>query len=134
MLCHLSNLQQPLSEFLYMKTLGLIHRSVIVMALAIHCAFLFLHVTFLGQVSASASAPIRDPAVATRANALLGQMTPDEKIGQLSQIFFFAPSASIEKRLKAGELGSVLFVTDPSKINSIQRTAVEGSRLHIPLL
>ena len=134
MLFHLSNLQQPLTEFLYMKTLGLIHRSVIVMALTIHCAFLFLHVTVLGQVSASASAPISDAAVESRANALLGQMTPDEKIGQLSQIFFFAPSASIEKRLKAGELGSVLFVTDPSKINSIQRTAVEGSRLHIPLL
>ena len=69
-----------------------------------------------------------------RVNALLDQMTPDEKIGQLSQVFVLGHSASLEERIRAGQLGSVLFVTDPAQINSYQRLAVEGSRLHIPLL
>ena len=77
---------------------------------------------------------LKDAEVEQRANALIKQMTTDEKIGQLSQLFVFAPSASLEKRLKAGELGSVLFLTNPAQINSIQHIAVEKSRLHIPLL
>ena len=75
-----------------------------------------------------------DDAVETRANSLLKQMNPDEKIGQLSQIFVFSAGASMEKRIRDGHLGSVLFVTDPTQINKLQWAAVEGSRLHIPLL
>lgn len=78
--------------------------------------------------------PQRDAAVEQRANNLLKQMTPDEKIGQLSQQFTFSMSSALEKRLQAGELGSVLFVTDPVLINRIQHIAVQESRLHIPLL
>ncbi|MGO9337841.1 MAG: beta-glucosidase BglX [Terracidiphilus sp.] len=73
-------------------------------------------------------------AVAKRANNLLKQMTPEEKIGQLSAVFAFGSPQSFEKRLHAGELGAVLFLTDPAQINAMQHMAVEGSRLHIPLL
>ena len=78
--------------------------------------------------------PFSETAVRQRTDNLLKQMTPEEKIGQLSVIFALGSPASFEKRLKAGELGSVLFVTDPARINTMQRMAVEESRLHIPLL
>jgi beta-glucosidase len=73
-----------------------------------------------------------DPNLDARTDALLRQMTLDEKLGQLSQIFWHkgVPDARIEK----GELGSYLFLTDPQEINRVQHVAVEHSRLHIPLL
>jgi beta-glucosidase len=76
----------------------------------------------------------RDSEVEKRADNLLGQMTTEEKIGQLSQIFVFGPSRATEERIRAGKLGSVLFVTNPAQINRLQHAAVDGSRLHIPLL
>jgi beta-glucosidase len=33
-----------------------------------------------------------------------------------------------------GEVGSLLFITDPAMINRLQHIAVEKSRLHIPLI
>lgn len=69
-----------------------------------------------------------------RAEALLAQMTLEEKAGQVSQQFMFAPSASFESQVRAGQIGSLLFVTDPAVINRMQRVAVEDSRLKIPLL
>jgi beta-glucosidase len=73
-----------------------------------------------------------NPDLDARTDALLHQMTLDEKLGQLSQIFWYkgAPDDRIEK----GELGSYLFLTDPQEINRVQHIAVEHSRLHIPLL
>src|SRR5690348_925448 len=40
----------------------------------------------------------------------------------------------VESALAEGGAGSLLFVTDPAEINRLQRLAVEGSRLGIPLL
>ncbi len=83
----------------------------------------------------SAAAELQSEASALRrANDLLKQMTPEEKIGQLSQVFVFGSSQALEKKFKSGELGSVLFVMDPAQINAMQHKAVEESRLHIPLL
>ncbi len=79
---------------------------------------------------------------------LLAQMTPAEKAGQLTQYFYFllpegAPVGDfdaegqrrmVESRLARGEVGSLLFVTDPAQINRLQRLAVEGHRLGIPLI
>ncbi len=80
----------------------------------------------------SAIATSNDASVDARTDALLRQMTLDEKLGQLSQTFWYkgAPDARIVK----GELGSYLFLTDPHEINRVQHVAVEQSRLHIPLL
>lgn len=91
---------------------------------------------FLRPSASVAQTAVRltDRAVEVRADKLLKQMTSDEKIGQLSQTFAFAPNASLEKHIRNGELGSVLFLTDPVQINRLQHAAVEGSRLHIPLL
>ena len=84
--------------------------------------------------TAGAADPIAASIVQKRADALLKRMTRQEKIGQLSVLFAFAKSLSIEKKIQSGELGNVLFVTDPAQINKLQRVAVEQSRLRIPML
>ena len=97
---------------------------------------------FYGQ-NATHNAPMSDEQVRRRVDSLLQQMTTDEKIGQLSQEFYFGEDAAqigqtklpeLEQKLKRGELGSLLFVTDPAVINRFQHIAVEQSRLHIPLI
>jgi beta-glucosidase len=40
----------------------------------------------------------------------------------------------VESKLAEGVVGSLLFVTDPARINRLQRLAVEGNRLGIPVL
>ena len=89
--------------------------------------------------------------VRARAEELLAQMTPAEKAGQLTQYFYFRlpagadadpalgldpdeQPAMVEAALARGEVGSLLFVTDPAETNRLQRLAVEGNRLGIPAL
>ena len=72
-----------------------------------------------------------------RANALLAQMTLEEKIGQMNQLFFFASLQKpevMDEGLRKGQIGSMLFVTDPKLINRFQKIAVTESRLKIPLI
>lgn len=76
--------------------------------------------------------------VRARADALLKQMTVEEKVGQLNQasgriIKGFAeekPDAAI----RAGQVGSILWQNDVRELNRLQHIAVDESRLHIPLL
>jgi beta-glucosidase len=84
-----------------------------------------------GATAQSAPSPI-DPKVESRAEALLQEMTLDEKVGQLSQLFWY--KGAPDDRIRKGELGSYLFLTDPHEINRVQHIAVDESRLHIPLL
>jgi len=88
--------------------------------------------------------------IEARVEDLLGQMTPAEKAGQLTQYFYFRlpPDAPgpvldidpdeqprmVESELARGAVGSLLFVTDPAQSNRLQRLAVEGNRLGIPAL
>lgn len=86
----------------------------------------------LGQATTN-----RESTASKRAGALLAKMTLEEKIGQLNQIFFFSQLMKpemMEPGIREGNIGSLLFVTDPVIINRFQRVAVEQSRLKIPLL
>lgn len=83
-------------------------------------------------VAQSWQSPSIDPKIEARAQTLLRQMTLNEKLGQLSQIFWY--KGAPDDRIQKGELGSYLFLTDPHEINRVQHVAVEQSRLHIPLL
>jgi beta-glucosidase len=66
---------------------------------------------------------------------LLGKMTLEEKLGQMTQISYKdAHSVSHEERILKGQTGSFLFLTDPVEINRLQHIAVEQARLHIPLI
>ena len=89
-----------------------------------------------GATSAASSAQVSDDQVQARVAALLKQMTLEEKIGQLSQQFVFDKSdeGKVAEPVAKGQLGSLLFVTDPAVINRFQHLAMEKTRLHIPLI
>ncbi len=78
----------------------------------------------------------QDNAARERANKLLAQMTLEEKLGQMNQLFFFGSRAegAMASQIRNGQVGSLLFVTNPALINSLQRIAVTESRLKIPLI
>jgi beta-glucosidase len=80
------------------------------------------------------SAPRSDAEVQQTVDSLLKKMATEEKIGQLSQLFVFDAGETVEKSVARGEVGSLLFITDPAVINRLQHLAVEKSRLHIPLI
>ena len=79
-----------------------------------------------------------DTEIRARVDALLAQMSVEEKAGQLTQYFTFsrAPDevARVEAEVRAGRAGALLFVSKADEIDRLQRIAVEESRLGIPLL
>jgi beta-glucosidase len=88
--------------------------------------------------------------IRARVEELIGKMTPAEKAGQLTQFFYFRLPAvdaepalgmdlelqplAVEEALGRGEAGSLLFVADPAETNRLQRLALAGNRLGIPVL
>lgn len=90
--------------------------------------------------SAQAQAPrLDDPAIEQRVSQLLAQMTLEEKI---AQTVHFADSstgpgaahADYREQTAEGRVGSFENITGAAETNSLQRLAVDKSRLHIPLL
>ena len=90
-----------------------------------------------------------------RVDDLLSRLTLEEKVGQLTQFFHLGIEVPegldldtlppeqrayaeqpkiVEAAIRGGGTGSVLFVKDPATANRMQRLAVEGSRLGIPLI
>src|ERR1700727_1296419 len=66
---------------------------------------------------AAPAAPMSDETVQSRAEALLQQMTPEDKAAQLTQYFYFQLfpplTAKLTEAVQKGQVGSLLFVTDP---------------------
>ena len=96
---------------------------------------LLLAVSLLGALNAQTK-PLTQQQVDTRVEKLLGQMTLDEKIGQMTQVpggFVIGPLKP-EELIRKGQDGSVLWITDPVEMNRLQHIAVEQTRLHIPIL
>ena len=92
-----------------------------------------LTISAVAQSDAS-SVAIFSPSTVKRAEALMRQMTLEEKAGQLNQLFMFAPTSKIDDLVRTGKIGSLLYVSDPAEVNRMQHLAVDGSRLHIPLI
>jgi beta-glucosidase len=72
-----------------------------------------------------------------KANALLGRMTLEEKVGQLAQIggvAFIPGSPKPEDAIRKGQAGSILWISKPADINRLQKVAMEETRLRIPLI
>ena len=70
-------------------------------------------------------------------DSLLSKMTVSEKMGQLVQCGNSIYNDDYKvgwDLLREGKIGSFLGICDPEKINELQRTAVEETRLGIPLL
>ena len=84
----------------------------------------------------SAPSPGADAKVNERVEALLKQMTLEEKIGQLNQVSAanFLNPPNREEMIEKGQIGSFLWSVDPVQLDKYQHIAVEKSRLHIPLL
>ena len=82
------------------------------------------------RIAGQSGPPLSDAQVKTRVEALLGKMTLEEKIGQLTQIAGgpFPPGGKPEETVRAGGAGSVLWV-DNKRFNELQRLAVGESRL-----
>ncbi|WP_317235906.1 hypothetical protein [Niabella hibiscisoli] len=64
--------------------------------------------------------------------SLISQMTLAEKIGQMNQLSFDRISKEVEDKIKRGEIGSLLNVTNPEEVNKLQELALQQSRLGIP--
>lgn len=91
---------------------------------------------FAPSLTALADGSGEPPSIEQRVQALLGQMTLTEKIGQMNLVHAGdADSADVfAKPLRAGRIGAVLNQVDVDVVNELQRIAVEESRLGIPLL
>lgn len=68
--------------------------------------------------------------------ALLAKMTLQEKIGQLQQLDASGDPLAEDflQAVRAGKVGSIINQVDPETSNTLQRVAVEESRLGIPLI
>jgi beta-glucosidase len=74
--------------------------------------------------------------VRTRVEELLGRMSLEEKIGQLTQVggADFFPGPKPEEVIRKGGAGSVLWLNNTQQFNALQKIAVEESPSKIPLL
>lgn len=75
--------------------------------------------------------------VEERVSDLLSRMTVDEKIGQLNQRSFFVAEGAGDifgPGIESGAIGSLLNVPSAELSDSLQKIAIERSRLGIPLL
>jgi beta-glucosidase len=91
----------------------------------------------VGTITAAAAAPVLSEAeVAARVDALLGRMSLEEKIGQLTQVGAgsWVQGPKPAEVIRKGGAGSVLWLTDRKQFNVLQKIAVEESPSKIPLL
>src|ERR1044072_8169412 len=71
---------------------------------------------------------------------LMNKMTVDEKIGQLNlvtpggAVTGSVVSKDVDDKIRKGQVGGLFGITGPDKVRQAQKIAVEGSRLHIPLI
>jgi beta-glucosidase len=112
-------------------------------------ALLFLvsrggHAQEPGSSSAFRGLPVRanltDPIIENRVEALLKQMTLEEKVGQLVQYSVGTPTGpgtgrgGYEEMIASGQVGALFNLENAHEANHYQHIAVEKSRLHLPLL
>ena len=71
--------------------------------------------------------------IENKVETLLHRMTLEEKLGQMNQLSPW-DFEDLAKRVRKGEVGSILNVVNPEEVNKIQKIAVEESRLGIPLI
>jgi len=114
-------------------------RFLSVVFLAIACGFLPL-LCPAQTLRPVPNAQLASPEVNRRVEALLKQMTLEEKIGQTVQYaagFATGPNGSklsYDELVKRGAIGSLLNVIGAEATNRYQHVAVEQTRLHIPLI
>lgn len=96
----------------------------------------WLLITALGCQPQTKQISGTDPVIESKIDALLWQMTLEEKVGQMSQRSRRGEDGprNIEEEIRQGAVGSFLNLPDLALRNRLQRIAVEESRLGIPLV
>jgi beta-glucosidase len=108
-------------------------RSVRILLLTVVSAWLY------GLLKAQSPPRLDDAAIEQRVSRLLGQMTLEEKIGQIvhfadSSTGPGSPHADYREQAAQGRVGSFENITGAAETNSLQKLVIENSRLHIPLV
>jgi beta-glucosidase len=134
------------SKRLILRSVG---QFVSVAGLGLLASLLFLSPAGAQQASAKSDAPSRgkpvnsvllDPATERKIDALIAQMTLEEKVGQVSQYSSGHPTGpgeghgDYESMAAKGQIGSLFNIESAKAANQYQHLAVDKSRLHIPLL
>jgi len=89
---------------------------------------------------AAQATPLSSPQTEARIDALLSKMTLEEKVGQLNQLSsgsLTGPQREVpdgDALIKSGMVGSLFNSVTFKETNAYQKEAMEGSRLHIPIL
>jgi|HubBroStandDraft_2_1064218.scaffolds.fasta_scaffold09708_3 beta-glucosidase len=106
--------------------------------------FLVAHAQTPKEQSRYTGKPVRsllaDPAIERKVDALLKQMTLEEKVGQLAQYSSGTPTGPGRGRtdypdmVAKGQVGSLFNLESAKAANEYQHLAVDRSRLHIPLI
>jgi beta-glucosidase len=128
---------------------NLIYRDLVMRASSVRASYLFALAMLLavpgwiparGQEQSGSNSQLVSKEVNERVEALLKQMTLDEKIGQLVQFSAgFAtgpgsPNLKYDEMVAYGQVGSLENVVGAEATNHYQHLAVEKTRLHIPLV
>ena len=92
-----------------------------------------LFIPLVAATALAACQPTTETAEDRFIEQLLSQMTLEEKIGQMNQLNFDQPLDTVKAQVRRGEIGSMLNIP-VDIINEVQRTAMEESRLGIPLI
>jgi beta-glucosidase len=94
----------------------------------------------VAQSTPPQSRPFADPRIDQRADALIRQMTLEEKVGQLVQYSAGQTTgpgtgrSDYNSMIARGEVGALFNVTNAREANAFQKVAMEKSRLHIPIV
>lgn len=91
-------------------------------------------ITVAVVILTTAISAFAQPTEEERVDALLGQMTLQEKIGQLNQLSVGGFNQGTAGEIRAGRVGSILNEVNPRVLNRYQKVAVEESRLGIPII
>jgi beta-glucosidase len=101
-------------------------------------SYVIVSVCLASIAARSQSSAATGQSVRERADALLRQMTVEEKAGQLNQASGVTVADTIKEvsddAIAKGQVGSILWQVDVKEINRLQHLAVDSARLHIPLL
>lgn len=99
-----------------------------------------LGVCLVMAIALNARSQQQDAKMNAFVDALMKKMTVDEKIGQLNLpaagdiTTGQASSSDIAKKIREGKVGGLFNIKSVAKIKSVQKVAVEESRLKIPMI
>jgi beta-glucosidase len=108
--------------------------------ISLRCCSVLLGLGLLARLGAAETAAFASPQVDTRVEELLARMTLEEKVGQLNQLSagnVTGPVVSVDNSselIRSGMVGAILNASTAHSTNVYQKTALEGSRLHVPML